>query len=156
MTRRIAAVLTMIALVLFSFAPAQAAASNAKKDSSEGLVLPLQASTPDQGSFVGVLKITRFARDGNGIVAVGLVTGTLTDELGVMTGIVRTVSLPLQLPGTASRQAVGEVVIQQTCDVLHLTLGPLHLDLLPDVRYSPFRRPEAPKKGPSRPPPLLL
>ena len=128
MTRRYTAVLTALALLFVSLAPAQAAAAR-KNQCAEGLVIPIQASSPDQGSFLGRLEITRFAREGDAVVAVGLLTGTLTDEMGAISAIVRTVKLPVQLPGT-SAAAAGDVVIQQTCDVLHLTLGPLHLDLL--------------------------
>ena len=128
MTRRYTAILTALALVFVSFAPAYAA--SAKQQCTEGLVIPISASSPDQGSFLGQLEITRFAREGDSVVAVGLLTGTLTDEAGALSAIVRTVKLPVQLPGTTAGVAASDVVIQQTCDVLHLTLGPLHLDLL--------------------------
>ena len=129
MTRRLTSVMTAVALVFASFLPAQAAA--VKKQCNEGLSIPIEATSLDQGSFVGVLSINRFARDGDGIVALGTLTGTLTDETGALTGIVQTVALPVQLPTpAAARAAAGDVVIQQTCDVLHLTLGPLHLNLL--------------------------
>ena len=130
MTRRYTAVFTALALVFVSLTPAHAARRN---QCSEGLVIPVQASSLDQGSFLGQLEITRFAREGNTIVAVGLVTGTLTDETGAYTSIVRTVKLPVDLAGLqspATAAAAGDVVIQQVCDILHLTLGPLHLDLL--------------------------
>jgi hypothetical protein len=129
MTRRYTAVLTAFALVFVSLTPAHAA----RRQCSEGLVIPVQATSLDQGSFLGQLEITRFAREADGVVAVGVLTGTLTDETGAVTGIVRTIKLPVVFPGTSSAvttAAAGEVVIQQTCDVLNLVLGPLHLNLL--------------------------
>jgi hypothetical protein len=130
MARRYTAVLTALALVFVSLTPAYAARRN---QCSEGLVIPVQATSLDQGSFVGQLEITRFAREADSVVAVGLLTGTLTDEMGAVTGIVRTVKLPVDftnLASAATAAAAGGITIQQTCDVLHLTLGPLHLDLL--------------------------
>lgn len=130
MTRRYTAVLTALALVFVSLTPAHAALG--RNQCSEGLIIPVQATSLDQGSFLGQLEITRFAREGNTIVAVGLVTGTLTDETGAYTSIVRTVKLPVDLAGLQSpaTAAASDVGIQQVCDILHLTLGPLHLDLL--------------------------
>jgi hypothetical protein len=127
MTRRFTAVCTAFVLVFLSLVPAQAAPK--PKHCPAGLAIPIEAASLDQGSFTGVLEITRFARDGEGIVALGTLTGTLTDENGALTGIVRTVSLPVPLPAPEAARA-GDIVIQQTCDILHLTLGPLHLDLL--------------------------
>jgi hypothetical protein len=132
MTRRFTAALMIASLALAPLVPA-AQAATIRKD--EGLSVPISATSADQGSFVGALEIKRFIVVGEGVVALGTLTGTLTDEAGVMTGIVRNVSLPLQLPSSAARAAgdpaaAEAVVIQQTCDILHLVLGPLHLDLL--------------------------
>jgi hypothetical protein len=69
------------------------------------------------GSFAGNLTLTRFIRTADGVAAVGRLTGTVTDLAGVATSIVRTIVLPV---------AIGEA----TCDILHLELGPLELDLL--------------------------
>ena len=131
MKRQAIAVLTALAFVFASFAPAQAAVMK-KQCTDPGLAIPIQATSPDQGSFVGELTIERFAREGDTVVAVGTLTGTLTDENGVLTGIVRTIKLPVALPtpGAARTAAAGDVTAQLVCDILHLVLGPLHLDLL--------------------------
>ena len=60
----------------------------------------------------GKLSINRFAVQGGKIVALGTLTGTLNNQQ-----INQAVTLPV---------TIG----QHTCDILHLTLGPLHLDLL--------------------------
>jgi hypothetical protein len=130
MTRhRLTAVLMIASLAL---APLTQAAALKKDDT--GLTIPVTATSTDQGSFVGSLQIKRFARVDNGVVAIATLTGTLTDEAGVMTGIVRNVSLPLPLPAAATdavrTAAAPDVVIQATCDILHLVLGPLDLNLL--------------------------
>ena len=71
------------------------------------------------GTFEGVFTLDRFARQGGGIVAVGTLTGTATDSAGTLIGSVT--DLPIRLP---LFDATG------TCDILHLELGPLDLDLL--------------------------
>jgi hypothetical protein len=129
MTRRIPALITAAALVLAPLATptAQAAAPR----NSEGLNIPINATSADQGTFMGNLHITKFAALGGQPVALGTVTGTLTDENGVMTGIVRNVALPLVLPTpAAASDGQAAVAPQAICDILHLVLGPLDLNLL--------------------------
>jgi hypothetical protein len=69
------------------------------------------------GTFTGVLSIDRIASQNGQLVAIGTVTGTLTDALGNVLGTVtQAVTVPLAATGT--------------CTILDLTLGPLHLNLL--------------------------
>jgi hypothetical protein len=70
------------------------------------------------GTFVGSFDISRFAVQNGGLVAVGTLTGTLTDSVGTVLG---TVSRQIALPVT---------IAQATCQILDLELGPLDLDLL--------------------------
>jgi hypothetical protein len=133
MTRRLTATLMTAILFLASLAPVHAAP--VKKQCNDGLTIPITATSADQGSFVGALEIQRFAVVDHGVVAIATLTGTLTDEAGVMTGIVRNVSLPLQLPSSGAAKAgrtaaAQDVVTQAVCDILHLVLGPLDLNLL--------------------------
>ena len=70
------------------------------------------------GTFTGNFDITRFVSRNGQLLAVGSLTGTLTDSLGNVIGsITQAVSIPVF--GAAG-----------TCDILHLTLGPLDLNLL--------------------------
>jgi hypothetical protein len=71
------------------------------------------------GTFAGTLDVTRFTRSGSQIMAVGTLTGTATDALGNTIGTVT--SAAVQLPVS---QIVG------SCEILHLELGPLDLNLL--------------------------
>ena len=90
-----------------------------------------------QGGFVGTLQIQRFATQDNKLVAVGMLTGMVTQVVNgvtTSTSIVRTVTIPASV-SSASPQAVTTaaapgVVALATCDILNLVLGPLHLDLL--------------------------
>ena len=71
------------------------------------------------GTFAGTLDIARFAVRNGQLVAIGTLSGTLTDALGNVIGAVTNV--PITLPVTN---------ITGTCDILHLELGPLDLNLL--------------------------
>ena len=82
----------------------------------QGLTAPV-TGTGSGGSFVGSFTINRFAATNTGIVAVGTLSGTVTTTAGQATSVVRNISLPVAI-GTA------------TCEILHLELGPLTLDLL--------------------------
>ena len=68
------------------------------------------------GTFHGVLTITRFVVDNGQVVAVGSVTGAVTNLLGVV--------------GDTITQAVTLPIIAARCPILHLELGPLDLNLL--------------------------
>jgi hypothetical protein len=76
--------------------------------------LAIPVTAPD---FTGTLTLRRFAVIGGVVNAVGTLVGTVTTPTGPVP-IVRTVRLPLILANPA------------TCDILHLELGPLDLDLL--------------------------
>ena len=80
------------------------------------LTIPI-TGTGSAGTFDGTFTLQRFVATDEGVAAVGRLTGTVTTASGVVTSIVRTVTLPT---------AIG----QATCDILHLDLGPLNLDLL--------------------------
>ena len=69
------------------------------------------------GTFVGSLSIQRFTVVNGALTAVGILTGTLTDSLGAVTNVTQNVALPVSN-------------ISATCDILHLELGPLDLNLL--------------------------
>ena len=75
------------------------------------------------GTFNGILDIVRFAVQGTGqnrqLVAVGTLSGTLTNTLGQVIGTVTDVLVTLPLTDAAG-----------TCEILNLTLGPLDLNLL--------------------------
>jgi hypothetical protein len=109
---------TALVLIALLFAPYMALGAKS------GLAVPITGTFTDAlggaGTFTGTLNIQRFATQNGQIVAVGTLTGTLTDSVGAVLGtIVRTVTLLLDAAAT-----------QASCDILHLELGPLDLDLL--------------------------
>ena len=80
------------------------------------LSIPI-TGTGSGGTFAGTFQLQKFATGQGGVVATGLVSGIVTAADGTTTSVVRTVSLPV---------TVGDT----TCQILHLDLGPLSLDLL--------------------------
>src|SRR5918993_3637504 len=85
---------------------------------SDSLVVPVTGAIANVATVVGNLAITRFAIRNGELIAVGTLTATVTNTL---TGVVRTIVAPISLPVTS---ATG------TCEILHLVLGPLSLNLL--------------------------
>ena len=112
--------LMSLVLALASGAIATSTA-NAAPPSSTAVTVPVTGSFADAlggtGTFTGDYTINRVAKSGGGLVAVGTLSGTLTDSAGTVLGTVtQSVTTPLQAAGS--------------CDVLNLTLGPLDLNLL--------------------------
>lgn len=70
------------------------------------------------GTFNGAFEVTRFRAQGGQLVAVGTLTGTVTNAAGeTLATVNQTVALPVD-------------IAQATCEILDLRLGPLDLDLL--------------------------
>ena len=66
--------------------------------------------------FAGTFQLQRFAVDQGQLVATGILTGVVTTSTGA-TSVARTLALPA-------------AIVNPTCEILHLDLGPLSLDLL--------------------------
>ena len=82
-----------------------------------GLQIPINFTSAN-GAFTGVFNLTRFVIRNGQLAVVGTLTGTVTDATGQTVGaIVRTITLSL-------------ITINATCDILHLELGPIDLNLL--------------------------
>ena len=98
--------------------------------------LPI-AGTAAKGkaTFTGTLSIERFAVRGENsdkIVAIGMVTGKVTDKSGNPLGtvVVGQVEVPVLHVGPGASTASRIAVQQVSCDVLHLDLGAIDLNLL--------------------------
>ena len=111
--RRLSLALAAILLAAFALAPAASAASH----TGTGAAVPITFQS-ELGSFVGNFEIDRFARQGDQLVAIGDLTGTVRNALGAVVG---TIDQPLTLP---------VLDLTSNCDILHLELGPLDLNLL--------------------------
>jgi hypothetical protein len=102
-------------------APASAATST-----SSALSFPINTAGA-AGTFTGTLRITSFGVQNNALVASGIVSGTLTSGAGVAQSVARTVTVPVI---TSAGKGTAKAAKATSCDVLHLELGPLDLDLL--------------------------
>lgn len=99
---------------------------------ARGLTVPLAGTADNGATFAGAFKIQKFEHAGEFIHAIGTVTGVLTVD-GVGRNVVTTAAIPLdrEASGAADTSAISAIVIQQAvCEILHLELGPLDLDLL--------------------------
>lgn len=103
-------------VLLFSLVAAPLAAG---AQAAPGVTLPVTGTTSSGGTFNGSYNIQHFANQGGKLVAIGTLTGTLTNAAGAVVGDVTNV--PVQVPVAAA---------SGTCSVLDLTLGPLDLNLL--------------------------
>ena len=105
----LAAVLLAVTMMLVPTAAQAASASPS---------IPINISNAN-GVFNGVLNINRFEVQGNQVVAVGTLAGSVSDRAGRILGsVLQNVTLGL-LPGSSA-----------TCPVLHLELGPLDANVL--------------------------
>ena len=119
---RITAFFAAAAMAVMTFvAPAPASAA---QPAASGLSFPIESSTA-QGTFNGTLRITSFAVQNNVLVASGMVTGTVVSTAGVRS-VAKMVTMPVSSSGTAQRATAKAL----SCDILHLELGPVDLDLL--------------------------
>lgn len=114
------AVATLVAFSMALVAPmadlAAAAPAQGQAARSSAITVPI-SGTGGGGTFTGTFQLQRFANQAGQLVAVGLISGTVTDATGAVTSVIKSVALPA-------------AVIDGTCDILHLDLGPLALDIL--------------------------
>jgi len=122
----------VFALVVALTAAIPVAPVAAQNNGKGGLSVPVAGTDNLGGKFAGSLVITKFVRNGNGIDAVGTLNGTITDTAGVTRNVATQMAWPLDLAAMAGGGDVAPAAIsaQAVCDILHLTLGPLDLDLL--------------------------
>ena len=106
----------MLAMLASTTAPVAAQVPQSHR-ASAALSMPVTSAATSAVRFVGTLDLNQFVATPTGVLATGTITGTLTDVLGNVTTVVRNVAIPINVTETA-------------CDILHLELGPLDLDLL--------------------------
>jgi hypothetical protein len=102
--------ITALALATVVFIPAP------PTHGAAGLSVPITGSGSGL-TFVGTFNLEKFVKTQDGIGVIGTLTGTVTDALGVVTSVVKTITLPVFIGTT-------------TCEILHLDIGPISLDLL--------------------------
>ena len=110
-TNSAAAIVLALALLIPAAAQAQGQGQAAPQ-----LSIPVTGTAPG-GAFSGAFTLTSFAVRNGEVVALGTLSGVVTNAAGVVGSILRNVALPVSVGAT-------------TCEILHLDLGPLSLDLL--------------------------
>ena len=115
-----------VVVSVMMWAPAEAVA---KKDSYP---VNVTGSVSNGGTFAGVFHLEKFIRQGDKIVAMGRLTGTITNPDGstmdIESGKKSGGGKDFQQKGRKVQMPVN--VAGASCDILNLVLGPLHLDLL--------------------------
>jgi hypothetical protein len=105
-------------------APAAAAAKGT-------LTSAVNGTFGDGGVVTGTFTPTRFAQKNGGLVATGTLHSVLTNADGSSAGTADTpVTLPVQLANAGRAQAGAAAAPLIACNILHLVLGPLDLNLL--------------------------
>jgi hypothetical protein len=110
------AVATLIAFTTAMIAPATTVSAQQAPPAAPALTIPIVGSGGGS-TFNGTFTLQRFVTQNGQLTAVGLVSGTLTAANGLVTSVLQTVSGPAAVADAA-------------CDILHLDLGPLSLDVL--------------------------
>jgi hypothetical protein len=127
-TTRVTTLVVALATLFAAFAATATAAPAATKPHTGSITEQVTGTLDDGRTFAGSLDVTRFTRQGQQIVAVGTVTGTITDATGAIapqTVPATAVQVPVDLATTrAAAQATAG------CEILDLVLGPLDLNLL--------------------------
>jgi hypothetical protein len=89
---------------------------------SQQLTVPVTGTQTVAGvesQISGLLTIQRFAQRNGSVVAVGKLVATVTNAAGQVSTLVTPVAIPINTSATTA-----------TCEILHLVLGPLDLNLL--------------------------
>ena len=132
---RIATALTIATAIAFAPVMTPLAQAQGKKNAG-GLEIPITGTggtvaSPSSERFTGTFTLQRFVNDNGKLLAVGTVSGTVTDSLGnVLTTGLQTVALPVAASQGAGATAVPGITAAAVCPILNLVLGPLDLNLL--------------------------
>jgi hypothetical protein len=108
---------TLVALGASVVALTIAPSATSARPTTSALAVPISGTT-SQSSFVGTFTLQSFKLVDGTLSAVGQLSGTLTN---LATGATSTINQQITLPVAN---------ISGTCQILHLELGPLDLDLL--------------------------
>ena len=129
LTTRFALFVIPVVIGVLALAPVLAATPAASAKRSPLQNIPVTGTVVGGGTFRGLLDIVSFEPNaaGTGLVANGLLDGTITTPAGTQTVTNEFVSgLPVTLPSADN----GSLAPNRTCAILDLSLGPLDLNLL--------------------------
>ena len=138
-TKLLAASVSLAVIALVGGGGAQAASAQSITNEFGTLKTSKVTGHTDKGAtFAGKYKVIRFVDSNGHLKAVGRLSGTLTKKSGATKDVAGRVRMPVNMAATRAANAtsalpttsstVGTSVV--SCDILHLVLGPLDLDLL--------------------------
>jgi hypothetical protein len=113
------ALATLLAFTMALISPVAGlgtAAAQGPAPQASTITVPI-TGTGGGGTFAGTFTLQRFANQAGQVVALGVLSGTLTAANGTVTSVIKNVALPA-------------AIADATCQILHLDLGPLSLDIL--------------------------
>ena len=93
------------------------------------ITVPITGVADLGGTFRGTMLIERFAPVGNGVAALGTVTGALTTN-GTVRNIVVQVTMPLDIAASRARVNTDAALAQASCDVLHMEFDGASINVL--------------------------
>src|SRR4051812_38664406 len=94
------------------------------------ITIPVGGNIAGGGTFNGVMTVSSFAVQDHQVMAMGTLSGILTNAQGAVLGsVVTPVALPATVPPPGA-SPFAAAAAAGTCAILHLDLGPLNLSLL--------------------------
>lgn len=127
-TRR---VLTLALLALGALGAARGDLAAQEQQNRAGTVLvPIAGMADAGGQFAGTWLIQRFEAQGDAVLAIGTVSGALSDASGVTRNLVTQVTMPLDINASLARRSSDFVIAQSSCETLHLEFGSSTINVL--------------------------
>jgi hypothetical protein len=127
-TRR---VLTLALLALGALGAARGDLAAQEQQNRSGTVLvPIAGLADAGGQFSGTWLIQRFEAQGNAVLAIGTVSGALSDASGVTRNLVTQVTMPLDINASVARRSSDFTIAQASCEALHLEFGASAINVL--------------------------
>lgn len=124
--------LAVIPLLVATFVTAPSLSASATPSNHRNPLenIPITGTIENGGSFTGTASVVSFAQNATTgqLEANALLSGVLKDASGHVLG--RVANEYVTLPATLTSSAAGADQPAATCSILHLTLGPLDLNLL--------------------------
>jgi len=137
MKYKLTALTLILAVSLMTMSPglATAQATNSAGKKAGGLALPISGTAVDKATGTalnvnGTFNLQRFAEQDGKLVGIGTLVANVTGGGATRTIAVGGVVIPVAASTTPAALGAQAVTAQAVCDILHLVLGPLHLDLL--------------------------
>lgn len=132
MTYKLTALTLILALSAIMISPGVAVAQAANPTAQRSLAIPVSGTGSTQAgaaTVAGTFHLQRFAAQDGKLVGIGTLVAAVTDSTGTRNIVVGGVVMPVEA-STVPAAGAQAVQAQAVCDILHLVLGPLHLDLL--------------------------